>query len=78
MMTHCVKVSKYRVISGRYFLVFGLNIQSEYRKIRTKNNSLFRYLDQVRSEMFCRVLNVNLGFTISFDISGDRAMIYFI
>ena len=44
------EVSKYRVISGPYFPVFGLNteiygvnlhIQSEYRKIRTRNNSVF-------------------------------------
>ena len=44
------KVSKYGVISGQYFSVSGLNteicwlnlrIQSEYRKIRTKNNSVF-------------------------------------
>ena len=41
---------KKRVISGPYFPVFGLNreiyvvnfcIQSEYRKIRTRNNSIF-------------------------------------
>ena len=44
------KVTKYGVISGPHFLVFGLNteiygvnphIQSEYRKIRTRNNSVF-------------------------------------
>ena len=44
------KVSKYGVISGPYFPVFGLNkeiyevnlrIQSEWRKIRTRNNSVF-------------------------------------
>ena len=44
------KVFKYGVISGPYFPVFGLNteiysinlrIQSEYRKIRTRNNSVF-------------------------------------
>ena len=43
------KVSKYRVFSGLYFPVFGLNadiygvnlrIQSEYRKIRTRKNSV--------------------------------------
>ena len=46
------KVSKYRVFSGPYFPVFGLNteiysvilrIQSEYRKIRTRKNSVFGY-----------------------------------
>ena len=44
------KASKYGVFSGAYFPVFGLNtkvfsvhlrIQSEYRKIRTRNNSVF-------------------------------------
>ena len=44
------KVSKYGVNSGPLFPVFGLNteiylvnlrIQSEYRKIRTRNNSVF-------------------------------------
>ena len=43
-------MSKYGVISGPCFPVFGLNteiyevnlrIQSEYRKIRTRNNSVF-------------------------------------
>ena len=46
------KVSKYRVISGPYFSLFGLNmegygvslrIQPEYRKIRTRNNSVFEH-----------------------------------
>ena len=45
-----LKVSKYGVIPGPYFPVFGLNtgiysvnlrIQSEYKKIRTRNNSGF-------------------------------------
>ena len=45
-----LKVSKYGVISGPYFPVFGLNteiygvnlrIQSKYRTIRTRNNSVF-------------------------------------
>ena len=36
------KVSKYGVISGPYFPVFGLlRIQAEYRKIPTRNNSAF-------------------------------------
>ena len=47
------KVSKYGVISGPYFPVFGLNteihavnlrIQPEYRKIRSRNNTIFRRL----------------------------------
>ena len=39
------KVSKYRLFSGPYFPVFGLNteIYSECRKIRTRKNSVFGY-----------------------------------
>ena len=46
------KVCKYGVFSGLYFPVFGLNteiygvnfrIQSGYRKIRTRKNSVFRH-----------------------------------
>ena len=49
------KVSKYGVISGPYFPVFGLNteryggslrIQSEYRKIRIRNNSIFGHFSR--------------------------------
>ena len=49
------KVSKYGVISGPYFSLFGLNteiyrvnlsIQSEYRKIRARNNSVFGHFTQ--------------------------------
>ena len=51
-----MKVSKYGVISGPYFPVFGLNteiyflnlhIQSEYRKIRTRNNSVFGHFSRI-------------------------------
>ena len=46
---YCVKVSKYGVFSGLDFPMFGLNteiyvnlrIQSVYRKIRTRENSVF-------------------------------------
>ena len=49
------KVSKYGVIPGPYFTAFGLNtevngvnirIQSEYRKIRTRNNSVFGHFSR--------------------------------
>ena len=55
------KVSKYGVIFGPYFPVFALNteiysvnlrIQSEYRKIRTRNNSVFGHFS--RSELMQR------------------------
>ena len=47
---HCVKSVQIRVFSGPYLPVFRLNteiysvnlpIQSEYRKIRTRKNSVF-------------------------------------
>ena len=50
-----LKVSKYGVLSGPYFPVFGLNmkiygvnlhIQSEYRKIRTRKNSVFGHFSR--------------------------------
>ena len=49
------KVSKYEVFFGPYISVFGLNteiyavnlrIQSEYRKIRTRNNSVFGHFSR--------------------------------
>ena len=49
------KVSKYGVISGPYFPAFGRNteryeasvrIQSEYWKIRTRNNSVFGHFSR--------------------------------
>ena len=49
------KLSEYGVISGLYFPVFGLNteiygvklrIQSRYRKIRTRNNSVFGHISR--------------------------------
>ena len=40
------KVSKYGVISGPYFSVVNLRIQSEYRKLRTRNNSVFGHFSR--------------------------------
>ena len=49
------KVFKYEVISGPYFPVFGLNtaiysvnlrLQTEYRKIRTRNNFVFGHFSK--------------------------------
>ena len=49
------KVSKYGIISGPYFPVVGLNteiylvnlrIQPKYRKIRTRNNSVFGHFSR--------------------------------
>ena len=59
------KVSKYGVVSGPYFLVFRLNtgiysvnlhIQSEYRKIWTRNNSLFGHFS--RREIFFMTIDL--------------------
>ena len=55
MVSTVWKMSKYEVISGPYFPVFGLNtgiygvnlfIQSEYSKIRTRNNSVFGHFSR--------------------------------
>ena len=52
-------MSKYGFISGPHYPVFGLNteiyeenirIQSEYNKIRTRNNSVFKHFS--RSAIF--------------------------
>ena len=60
------KVSKYGVISGPYFPIFGLNtaiyfvnlrIQSEYRKMWTRNNSVFGHFS--RSVRFNHLLESN-------------------
>ena len=59
------KVSKYSVISAPYFPVFGLNteiyqvnvrIQSEYRKIRTRNNSVFGHFSRSEYSTFFFVI----------------------
>ena len=48
------KVSKYGVFSGPYFPVFS--IESEYRKIRTRKNSVFPY--------FLRSLKISVHSTV--------------
>ena len=64
------KVSKYRVISGPYFPVFWLNterygvslrIQSTYRKIWTRNNSLFGHFSRcvIHYSLICLVMHKN-------------------
>ena len=54
------KVFRYRVISGPCFPVFGLNtaiysvnlrIQSKYRKIRTRNNSVFGHFSRTSKQI---------------------------
>ena len=41
MIATAWKVFKCEVFSGPYFPIFGLKIQSRYRKIRTRKNSVF-------------------------------------
>ena len=57
------KVSKYGVISSPYFPLFGLNteiyfvnlrIQSQYREIRARNNSVFGHFSR------CDMVNINV------------------
>ena len=62
------KVSKYGVFSGPYFNAFGLNteiyvIQFEYRKIRTRKNSIFG--DFSRSACNCNIKG-NVSYTTNF------------
>ena len=65
---------KYGVTSGPYFLVFGLNmdiygvnlrIQFEYKKIRTRNNSVFGQFS--RNDMFklMHIFDKKLSFSCS-------------
>ena len=69
--SHCVEVSKYGEFSGPYFFVFGLNtkiyfvnlrIQSEYRKIKTRKNSVVRHFSSSFTVMTgtCLVLGTEL------------------
>ena len=82
------KVSKYEVFSGPYFPVFGMNteiyranvrIQSEYRKMSTRKNSLFRpfwrsaftgILWKSSSEKYCKCIKkkVCAGISFSFEV----------
>ena len=54
-------MSKYGVFSGPYFSVLGLiteiygvnfRIQSEYRKIRTRKNSVFGHFSRSEGDLF--------------------------
>ena len=73
------KVSKYGVFSGPYFPVFGLNteiygvnlrMQSEYRKIRIRKNSVFGHFSRSVSHIEF-TLSCHLGF------SSDYHYFYF-
>ena len=62
-------MTKYGVVSGPYFPIFGLNtekysvslrIKSEFRKIRTRNNSVFGHFP--RSDWFSKsVFDLNIS-----------------
>ena len=70
------KVSKYGVFSGPHFPVFGLNseiysvnlpTQSEYRKIRTRKNSVFRhFLRSVYDDYFLSDFVISVSFCNKF------------
>ena len=66
-------MTKYGVVSGPYFPVFGLNtekysvslrIKSEFRKIRTRNNSVFGHFP--RSDWFSKSV-----FDLNISVSGN-------
>ena len=66
------KVSKYGVISDPYFSAFGLNtemngavnlrIQSEFKKIRTRNNSVFGHFSRSSNAWYIYQVMVCVGF----------------
>ena len=69
-------MSKYGAISGPYFPVFGLNteiysgnlcIQSEYWKIRTRNNSVFEHFSRSTASQKIHAL-----FTVASYITFDK------
>ena len=77
------KVSKYGVISGPYFPVFGLNteiyevnlrIQSEYRNKRTRNNSVFGHFSR---RVNVRILKVQVSKSFSvYSSFSDKIKMY--
>ena len=71
------KVSKYGVISGPYFTVFGLNtegLKSEYREIQTRNNSEFgRFSHSVSESVVNMVIYVLHIFCLS---NWTKRMVY--
>ena len=67
------KVSEYRVFSGPYFPVFGLNkkiysvnlrIQSGYRKIRTRKNSVFGHFSRSVGHNSMKILSSSPPWTL--------------
>ena len=63
------KASKYGIFSGPYFPVFGLNteiyevnlrIQSEYRKLRTRRNSVFGHFSRIVNHPCRSVISIKL------------------
>ena len=72
------KESKYRVISGPCFSVFGLNaerngaslcIESEYRKMQTRNNSIFGHFSH--SE-YCTLFLLKECFSLSLPLHPQK------
>ena len=71
------KVPKYGVFSGPYFPVFGLNteiylrVQSEYKKIRTRKNSVFGHFS--RSET-SETLAIKKGMIKLYPINSSKLL----
>ena len=79
------KVSKYGVISGPYFPVFGLNtevysvnlhIQSEYRKIWTRKTSIFGHFSRSASNRNACVCSSFTVMIILFKTSAISSTLY--
>ena len=80
------KVSEYGVYSGPYYPVFGLNtkiyslnlrIQSEYRKIQTRKNSVFGHFSRSDYHVICflEILRMESQFSTSLPDSHSRKAI---
>ena len=77
---------KYGVISGSYFSVFGLNteiygvnlrIQSEYRKIGTRNNSVFGHFLRSEIDSRCKIFVNCVNCKLYNNDSVGKSMPYF-
>ena len=78
------KVSEYGVLSSPYFPVFGLNteiyrenlrIQFEYRKIRTRKNSVFGHFHAVFDYFYFQDILWNSYQLLLLPLIGDQCLI---
>ena len=77
--TNAWKVSKYGVKSRPYFPAFGLNterysvslcIQSEYKKIRTRNNSVFGHFSRSGQLDICDIKPFQANFPLLYSLQS--------